>query len=238
MMNGVDLFTGIGGLTIALGGVVRPVAYCESDSFAQAVLLSRMAEGLLPVAPIWDDIRTLRGDMLPHVDIVYGGFPCTDISSAGGKSGLDGSESRLVYELVRLVDELRPEFVFLENVASILVRGLGKLLGQFSAIGYDSRLTIVSASSVGCAHQRERFFMLSYLSDAGSGRQPHRGAKSKRPFAWQKCEEARRQWEALPKVCGSSDVVPYRVDRIERLGNSVVPLQAREAFKKLMGIDQ
>ena len=78
MINGLDLFSGIGGITKALEGYVTPVAYCERERYAQAVLLSRMAAGDIPVAPIWDDVTTLHGDMLPPVEIIYGGFPCQD----------------------------------------------------------------------------------------------------------------------------------------------------------------
>src|SRR5216684_872072 len=90
-MYGLDLFSGIGGITKALEGYVQPVAYCENDRYAQGVLLSRMANGDLPNAPIWSDILTLRGAMLPRTpEIIYGGFPCQDISVAGRGKGLDG----------------------------------------------------------------------------------------------------------------------------------------------------
>jgi hypothetical protein len=93
MLNGLDLFSGIGGITLALSPWVTPVAYCENKSYAQRVLVSRMADGSLPKAPIWDDVRTLRGDMLPAVDIIYGGFPCQDISIAGRGKGLEGERA-------------------------------------------------------------------------------------------------------------------------------------------------
>src|SRR5216684_4770914 len=123
-MYGLDLFSGIGGITKALEGYVQPVAYCENDRYAQGVLLSRMANGDLPNAPIWSDILTLRGAMLPRTpEIIYGGFPCQDISVAGRGKGLDGERSGLFFEIIRLVGEIRPRFVFLENVAAITVRG-------------------------------------------------------------------------------------------------------------------
>src|SRR5690606_10421534 len=130
MLRGLDLFSGIGGLTLALAPWVRPVAYCENDRYATAVLLSRMRTGDLPCAPIWDDVRTLRGDMLPSVDIIYGGFPCQDISCAGRGAGLAGGRSGLFFEIARLARELRPRFVFLENVPAITTRGLGDVLGE------------------------------------------------------------------------------------------------------------
>ena len=88
-MNGLDLFSGIGGLTLALRDYVHPFAYCEIDKYCQAVLLSRMHTGELPKAPIWDDIKTIMGSILPSIDIIYGGFPCQDISFAGNGKGLE-----------------------------------------------------------------------------------------------------------------------------------------------------
>ena len=89
MLNGLDLFSGIGGLSIALNEWVKPIAYCEIEPFCQGVLLSRMATGDVTPAPIWDDIKTLRSPtteiLRGHVDIIFGGFPCQDISVNGDK---------------------------------------------------------------------------------------------------------------------------------------------------------
>jgi DNA (cytosine-5)-methyltransferase 1 len=82
-MNGLDLFSGIGGISLALEPWVRTVAYCEQDRYAQGVLLSRMRSGGIDRAPIWDDVRTLNKSILPNIDIIFGGFPCQDISVAG-----------------------------------------------------------------------------------------------------------------------------------------------------------
>ena len=91
VLNGLDLFSGIGGISIALQEWVKPITYCESDAYCQAVLLSRMADGALYNATIWDDITTLDGAAFSGcVDIIYGGFPCQDISIAGNGAGLAG----------------------------------------------------------------------------------------------------------------------------------------------------
>lgn len=83
-ISGLDLFSGIGGITLALSEWVRPIAYCEIDKYAQAVLISRMSDGLLPAAPICTDVRKLDGRAFRGlVDIIYGGFPCQDLSVAG-----------------------------------------------------------------------------------------------------------------------------------------------------------
>lgn len=161
-MNGLDLFSGIGGITKALDGYVRPVAYCENDRYCQGVLLSRMASGDLPIAPIWDDITTLNGSDLPPLDIIYGGFPCQDISVAGRGAGLAGQRSGLFFEIVRLAREIKPSFIFLENVPNIRTKGLGTVVKTLAEIGYDCRWGVLSASDVGANHKRERWFLLAH----------------------------------------------------------------------------
>jgi DNA (cytosine-5)-methyltransferase 1 len=162
MLNGLDLFSGIGGLSIALGEWVRPIAYCENDCYAQGVLLSRMAAGDIPRAPIWDDVRTLKGQDLPQIDILYGGFPCQDISVAGNGKGLEGERSGLFFEIVRLAQEIRPKFLFLENSPAIRTRGLDRVGKELARLGYDCRWGIVSAEEMGAPHERARWFLLAY----------------------------------------------------------------------------
>ncbi len=168
MLNGLDLFSGIGGLAVALAPWVRPIAYCENDRHANAILLSRMRDGQIINAPIWDDVRTLSAEQLrAPVDIIYGGFPCQDISAAGLGRGLGGERSGLVGELFRLVQEIQPAFVFLENVPAIRTRGLGRLVTTLARLGYDCRWTIVSAQEVGAHHIRKRWFLLAHAPSLG-----------------------------------------------------------------------
>ena len=176
-MNGLDLFSGIGGITIALRDWVKPVAYCESEPYCQAILLQRMQEGNLPSAPIWNDVRTLESRHLPyHIDIIYGGFPCQDISVAGRGKGLGGERSCLYWEIHRLAEEIKPEFVFIENVPAICTRGGWEVVSSLAEIGYDCRWTTLSAAEVGALHRRERWFLLAY-SD-GSRREEQCGTVS------------------------------------------------------------
>ena len=165
MLNGLDLFSGIGGLTLALGEWVRPVAYCEIEPYAAGVLFSRMLDGSLPTAPIFPDIRKLHAGILPSIDIMYGGFPCQDISNAGARKGLEGERSGLFFEICRLVGEVRPQFIFLENVAAITVRGLERVISEITALGYDCRWTILSAAAVGAPHLRERWWLLAHANE-------------------------------------------------------------------------
>jgi DNA (cytosine-5)-methyltransferase 1 len=165
MLRGLDLFSGIGGLSLALSEWVRPVAYCEIDAYARGVLLSRMRSGELAVAPIWDDVSTLAGLRLPPVDIIYGGFPCQDTSLAGNGAGLAGERSGLFFQVVRLAKEIRPTFLFLENVPGLRTRGLSTVIQELSLAGYVGRVEVVSAEEVGAPHRRQRIFILAARAD-------------------------------------------------------------------------
>lgn len=168
MINGLDLFSGYGGLSIALRDWVRPIAYCEIDSYCQAILLSRMANGSISKAPIWNDIKTLQAmPPLPlFVDIIYGGFPCQDISISGHGKGLAGERSGLYWEIHRLAKEIKPSFIFLENVPRITSLGGESIVWSLAEIGYDCRWCVLSALGCGAPHKRERWWLLAY--SAGS----------------------------------------------------------------------
>jgi len=166
-MNGVSLFSGVGGIELGLHEEVKTVAYVEREPYAQAVLIKRMQEGLLDEAPIYDDVRTFDGSKYRGlVDIVFGGFPCQDISVAGKGAGIkEGTRSGLFFELMRVVSEIRPPLIFLENVSAITNKGLDTVLGSLSEAGYDARWTTIRASDVGARHRRERWFCLAYSKD-------------------------------------------------------------------------
>lgn len=234
-MNGLDLFSGIGGISLALKPWVRTVAYCERDRYAQGVLLSRMRDGLLERAPIWDDVSTLRAELFGvPIDVISGGFPCQDLSVAGAGAGLEGSRSGLFFHIVRLARELRPSFIFLENVPAIAVRGLDRVLLEFTALGYDCRWTVVSAAEVGAPHLRERWWLLAHAS----GARLERLEQHENPWAPLRLSsrlvfpeiresdiaESRREGHGLPRPVGA----------VRCLGNSVVPQAAREAFAWLL----
>jgi DNA (cytosine-5)-methyltransferase 1 len=163
MLKSLDLFTGYGGLTLALEEWCKPIAYVEIEEYAQKIIASRMADGSLPRAPILADVKNIEGE--PQIcDIITGGFPCQDISCAGNGVGLGGERSGLFFEIARLTKEIQPSFVFLENVPAIRTRGLYNVAEEFSSMGYDCRWTNVSANYVGAPHQRKRFFMLAHAN--------------------------------------------------------------------------
>lgn len=273
MLNGLDLFSGIGGITLALSEWVRPVAYCEIDIYAAGVLFSRMLDGSIPIAPIFPDITKLTKDFLPCIDIIYGGFPCQDISNAGTRAGLAGERSGLFFEIVRLLDECRPKFLFLENVPGIITNGLDRVTAEIASRGYDCRWKIISAAGYGAPHIRKRWWLLANANKTrrgvlytgeqelveeckGEADSKHNGtqeslADMEKPSS-NGLEESRNDrisggqansttnsgwWSVEPDVGRVVNGLPFRVDRIKCLGNSVVPQCAKEAFKKLMGLN-
>ncbi len=315
MLNGLDLFSGIGGISLALSDWVRPIAYCEIDKYCQGVLLSRMANGNIPVAPIWDDVGTLRGETLVGItDIIYGGFPCQDISVAGHGKGLAGERSGLFWEIYRLAKEILPSYIFLENVPAITSRGGLTVVRAITEMGYDCRWCVISAASVGAVHKRERWFCLARntlrtprrwkeqeisgqeqiadtnridqnmsnpYSDGCDGlpkfrsttknvcnaqereessllpermgisrnvadteiigcqemRQPSRKVQKQSLSSYCGQYESIDEWqEAVSTICRVTDGIPQRMERLRGLGNAVVPAQAKEAFKILMGL--
>lgn len=161
-MNNLHLFAGTGGGIIAdmiLGHT--PVGAVEIDPFCRKVLQMRQEEGWLPRFPIFEDVRSFRGDEIQkRVDCVSGGFPCQDISSAGRGAGIHGERSSLFFELARICRAIRPNYIFLENSPAIISRGLDTVLGEIAEMGYDAEWCVLSAADLGAWHRRERWWCL------------------------------------------------------------------------------
>jgi len=163
MLKVLDLFSGIGGFSLGLERTsgFETVAFCEIDPFCRRVLAKHW-----PKVPIHDDIRTLNADWLAEMgawpDVICGGFPCQDLSYAGKGAGLAGERSGLWREYARLIGEIRPQYVLVENVAALLGRGLGDVLGDLAALGYDAEWHVISAADVGAPHLRERVWIVAY----------------------------------------------------------------------------
>ncbi|HNY47673.1 MAG TPA: DNA cytosine methyltransferase, partial [Casimicrobium sp.] len=164
-----SLFSGIGGLELGLEWAgLGPVAWqVEQDEYCRRVLKKHWPNADRSVK----DVRIAgRGNLQP-VDLICGGFPCQDISYAGKGAGLAGERSGLWYEYARIVGELRPRFVVVENVAALLTRGMGDVLGTLAGLGYDAIWTTVRASDVGAPHRRERLFVVAYTRCGGIQRE-------------------------------------------------------------------
>lgn len=163
----LHLFAGAGGgiLADAYAGV-EPVCAVELEEYPRRVLALRW-----PGMAIWDDVRTFRADnpecasafawLRAHSGelAVCGGFPCQDISSAGKQQGIDGERSGLWREFARILREIRPRFVFVENSANLVRLGLGRVLLDLAEIGFDARWNVLAAAAVGARHERERIWI-------------------------------------------------------------------------------
>lgn len=163
-MNELALFAGAGGGI--LGGHLlgwRTVCAVEWEPYAACVLAQRQNDGILPPCPIWDDVQTFDGrPWRGIVDVVSGGFPCQDISVAGKGAGITGARSGMWGHMARIIGEVRPRFVFVENSPALLTRGLGVVLGDLAAFGYDCRWAVMGAADVGAPHQRDRFWLVAH----------------------------------------------------------------------------
>lgn len=165
MLTVLDLFSGIGGFSLGLErtGGFKTVAFCEIDPFCRKVLAKHW-----PDVPIHEDITTLRGEDVGSVDVIAGGFPCQDISCAGPRTGIDGQRSGLWREYARLVGEIQPRFVIVENTADLLVRGMDRVLGDLATLGYDAEWHCIPAAAVGADHWRDRCWIVSYPDGSGA----------------------------------------------------------------------
>ena len=162
-LNELALFAGAGGGI--LGGHLlgwRTVCAVEWEQYPASVLCARQNDGLLPTFPIWDDVQTFRGEPWRGiVDVVSGGFPCTDISAAGKGAGIDGEASGMWREMARIIHEVRPRYVFVENSPMLTSRGLGRVLGDLASMGFDAKWGVLGAADVGANHQRDRIWIKS-----------------------------------------------------------------------------
>jgi DNA (cytosine-5)-methyltransferase 1 len=169
MLRELALFAGAGGGI--LGGKLlgwRTVCAVEIDAYCRRVLLARQRDGVLPPFPIWDDVRTFDGRAWRGaVDIVTGGFPCQDISAAGKGAGIEGERSGLWREMARIIGEVRPRWVLVENSPMLVGRGLAMVLGDFAAMWYDAWWDIVGAFHVGAPHLRRRIWILAMDNASG-----------------------------------------------------------------------
>ena len=159
-----SLFSGIGGLELGLerAGVGTTAWQVEQDPYCRAVLAKHW-----PAAVRHDDVRTVGASTLSPVDVICGGFPCQDISVAGRGAGLDGARSGLWFEYLRIVQELRPHLVIIENVAALRTRGLDTVLAGLHDAGYRTEWALAAAADVGAPHRRKRLFVVA-VADAAS----------------------------------------------------------------------
>jgi DNA (cytosine-5)-methyltransferase 1 len=241
-VNVGSLFSGIGGLDLGLERAgMRVLWQVERDPYARKVLARHW-----PSATIYDDVRTVGAASLAPVDLLCGGFPCQDISHAGKMAGIKGERSGLWSEYVRIIRELRPAYVIVENVAALLNRGMGRVVGDLAESGYDAEWDCFPASAFGAYHERDRLFIVAYPTgiDGASRNRVVQGD------SWRPSLQSRRlrgvamalatraypntRFEDEPSMDRMVHGVPGGVDRIKCLGNAVVPAVAEWLGRRII----
>jgi DNA (cytosine-5)-methyltransferase 1 len=247
-MRVLELFAGVGGFSVGLErtGGFETVQFCEINPFSQKVLAKHW-----PEVPIHDDVTTL--EPIGPVDLVTAGFPCQDISFAGQGAGLAGTRSGLFWHILRTASLVGRPKLLLENVAALLSRGLGDVLGALASFGYDAEWHCIPASAVGAPHRRDRIWIACHPDDKGQpnvalndeasglsglGPDPNghgvQGFKPRRVDAegWARplsgslgplLAEHGRGWPTEPDLPRVANGLPDQSHRIEALGNAVVP---------------
>ncbi len=250
MLTFGSLFAGIGGIDLGLERAgLRCAWQVELDDYARRVLAKHW-----PHVRRWGDIRTFPPEPASawRCDLLCGGFPCQDISIAGNGVGIDGKRSGLWGEYARVISLLRPRFVVVENVANLLIRGFGRVLGDLVESGYDAEWDCLPACAFGAPHERDRLFLVAYPREVASERRffPHEPDGLPRDEQWRAAQGVKsgRQWkrwlvQASSPVDGQDangwfrgvgDGVPGELDRIATLGNAVVPQVAEWIGRRII----
>lgn len=222
-MNVLDLFSGIGGFSLGLERAgMRTVAFCEIEPFCRRVLAKHW-----PGVPIYDDVRSLTVDRLRAdgiaPDVICGGFPCQDISIAGKAAGIDGSRSGLWSEYARIVGELRPRYVIVENVAALLGRGLDRVLRDLAALGYDAEWHCIPACAVGAPHIRDRIWIVAYPRCSERGKV----CSARQRLAWAECLSQWKEGPGGPEPGGKDVAYTYAGLHAGELVRAADPSEAR-----------
>ena len=236
------LFAGAGGGI--LGGKIlgwKTVCAVEIDPYCQTVLLARQADKILESFPIWDDVRTFDGtSWRGRVDVITGGFPCQDISSAGKGKGIDGERSGLWKHYARIIGEVGPSSVFMENSPMLISRGLGTVIKDLAEMGFDARWGVLGHDAFGGLSKRKRIWIF-----ANSNRKRLFGFKRWMPkiqgreknippvFPTQKFLPGIENMLSEPAVLGVGNGLAYRMGQTKAIGNGQVPIVAAEAWRIL-----
>jgi DNA (cytosine-5)-methyltransferase 1 len=258
------LFAGIGGGILGghLAGL-QCIGSVENNTYSNGVLLRRQNEGHISPFPVWDDITTLgidNFDTSGYIEklrdisgqlIISAGFPCQDISRAGKGAGIEGENSGLWKEVIRLVREIRPRALFMENSTSLNNRGLDRILWELAQEGYHAQWDVFGANDAGSPQIRHRLWILAHTDRVYDRRKFDKTAlsKSTKKAKKQKTEfkpvrsrfsnasqdqGKNRQWPTEPEMGRMVDGFPYRLVQRERIGNAQVPAVAAMALTELL----
>ena len=264
-MRELALFAGAGGGLLASGLLGwSTVCAVELEPYARKVLLQRQRDGHLERFPIWNDVCTFDGNpWRGAVDVISGGFPCQDISSAGKGKGIAGERSSLIWEMLRIAEEVQPRFIFAENSSRLRTYGLGAIVATLERMGYDCAWCVLGARHVGAPHRRDRLWLLAHANGKGKPRQPVNAKVASKPQPYERptavpdangSKERRRnkperqsqasmpelarlghpiRWQVEPSVGRMVNGMAGRMDQLKAIGNGQVPQVAALAFKVL-----
>jgi DNA (cytosine-5)-methyltransferase 1 len=226
-------------------------------------LLARQNDGILPPFPIWDDVQTFDGKPWRGIiDVVSGGFPCQDISSAGKGAGIDGERSGMWSHMARIIGEVRPQYAYIENSPMLITRGLERVLADLAQMGFNAEWGVLSAADVGANHIRERIWIVAkdtqqhrFFSHTehnwdGWGQQQSKSVEKKNfsnsnlPQQQRRSISSRvhtenayfgnpRWWQTEPDMGRVANGLANGVDRLKAIGNGQVPLCAATAWELL-----
>lgn len=226
MKKVLDLFSGIGGFSLGLEATegFSTQAFVENNLFCQKVLHKHW-----PEVPIYGDIKEVA-TILNQFDVMCGGFPCQDVSVASSynQNSILGTRSGLWNEYFRLICEGKPTWVIIENVENLRNKGLGIILSQLASIGYDAEWHIIRACDVGLPHVRKRLWIIAYLvRDGVEGNSPF-PLQGLREISWRENGRRAETWVQRSSftdrgLLRSSHGIPNYMDRVNALGNSIVP---------------
>jgi DNA (cytosine-5)-methyltransferase 1 len=214
------------------------VCAVEWNAYAASVLVARQNDGCLPPFPIWDDVQTFDGRPWRRiVDVISGGFPCQDISCAGKGAGIEGERSGMWFHMARIISEVRPPFVFVENSPMLTSRGLGRVLGDLATLGYDARWGVLGSDTSGGSYIGERIWIVA--TKAASIRQQVTG-RFFNAINPKKNDDRQTDWFkqllqgiTLPYVCRENHEMADGVDRLTAIGNGQDPVLATLAWNIL-----
>jgi DNA (cytosine-5)-methyltransferase 1 len=263
----LHLCSGYGGfeLITRLAGIpARTVAHIERDSHAAAILMARMGEATLDPAPIWDDLTTFKGAAWRgRVDLITAGFPCQPFSAAGEQRGID--DERWIWpDIARIIADVGPRYVFLENVTGLIRHGLPHVLSDLAELGFNAEWGCLAASAVGAPHRRERVWLWATLADPESvrgvqGHRPGTPRQDRRRFthtgggaAWPPRRDDPDGWAdwttrggPQPLLRRSADGATGKLvrprghgERLHALGNGLVPQAGASALRQLIARSQ
>lgn len=252
-LKAVDLFSGIGGFSYAgFKEGYETQAFCEADSFCNQILRRNFKD-----KPIFQDIRKLKYDNdskiiysskkdmkhIGDIDIVWGGFPCQDISIAGPKKYLKGKRSGLWKEYKRFIRETKPTYAIIENVANLRHQGLAEVLKDLWQLGYDAEWHIISAKSVGAWHERKRIWIIAFPhgNNFRLGGEAFATKEEKQKWWAEATANIRSWWGGESRIRRVVDGISnwnnmdrkIRKERIKALGNAIVPQVAQLILKEI-----